>query len=210
MPLWIFLAEWLVTRTQRLSIGIVAGIALGISGVALLTRHNTPAAGSNGQTDVAILVLLAGTLCWSGGSVWSRALALPANQMVRSALQMATGGFFLCLLAGAVGDARRIVPALQAWTATTWLCFLYLIGASIVAFTAYTWLLEHEPAGRVASYAYVNPLVAMSLGAWIGDEHFGRWQIAGAGLVLLGVFATLATKQSLSASQLARVPATES
>ena len=200
MPVWIFLAEWLVTRNQRLSVGILAGIALGISGVALLTHHNTPALGSNGQTNLAIGVLLTGTICWSAGSVWSRALPLPSNQMVRSALQMTTGGAFLCLIALAVGDAHRIAPAIHQWTTTTWLCFVYLIAASILAFTAYTWLLEHEPAGRVASYAYVNPLVAMTLGAWLGNEHFGRWQITGASLVLLSVFATLTAKHHQSAS----------
>ena len=198
MPVWIFLAEWLITRNQRLSVGIVAGIALGIAGVALLTHHNTPAIGSNGQTNLAIGVLLTGTLCWSAGSVWSRALPLPSNQMVRSALQMTTGGVFLCFLAFAVGDAHRILSALEQWTTTTWICFLYLIAASILAFTAYTWLLEHEPAGRVASYAYVNPLVAMTLGAWLGNEHFGPWQITGATLVLLSVVATLTAKHHMS------------
>ena len=195
MAVWIFLAEWLILRTQRLSTGIVIGSALGIGGVVLLTRTGTVAPASHGQTHLAILVLMSGTICWAFGSVWSRALALPAQQSARSALQMTTGGFFLALVAIVAGETPQLVASLYAWTWVTWLCFAYLIFASIVAFTAYVWLLHHEPAGRVASYAYVNPLVAIALGVGIGHERIISWQYLGAALVLLGVFATLTTKQ---------------
>jgi drug/metabolite transporter (DMT)-like permease len=189
MPVWIFLAEWLIAKTQRLSPGIVIGSVLGITGVVLLTRSGTGASGHG------VSVLISGTIAWSAGSVWSRSLQLPAQQSVRSALQMTTGGLFLGLLALGAGEPRPFIASLSAWTWITWLCFAYLIVASIVAFTAYVWLLHHEPAGRVASYAYVNPLVAIILGAGLGHEHFGGWQFFGAGLVLLGVFATLTTRQ---------------
>ncbi len=195
MAVWVFLAEWLVLRTQRLSLGIVVGSVLGIGGVVLLTRTGTAAPDSHGQTHLAILVLMSGTICWAFGSVWSRALALPAQQSARSALQMATGGFFLMFPAIGAGEIPKLIASLHAWTLVTWLCFAYLIAASIIAFTAYVWLLHHEPAGRVASYAYVNPLVAIALGVGIGREHIVSWQYAGAALVLLGVFATLTTKQ---------------
>jgi drug/metabolite transporter (DMT)-like permease len=195
MAVWVFLAEWLVLRTQRLSWGIVVGSVLGIGGVVVLTRTGTAAPDSHGQTHLAILVLMSGTICWAFGSVWSRALALPAQQSARSALQMATGGFFLIFPAIGAGEIPKLIASLHAWTLVTWLCSAYLIAASIIAFTAYVWLLHHEPAGRVASYAYVNPLVAIALGVGIGREHIVSWQYVGAALVLLGVFATLTTKQ---------------
>jgi drug/metabolite transporter (DMT)-like permease len=194
MPVWIFLCEWLFARTQRLSLGIAIGSALGIGGVVLLTRSGSAAASSPSVTHLATLVLLCGTITWSAGSVWSRSLQLPSQQSMRSALQMTMGGAFLVPLALAFGEGRLVVHALSQWTAATLLCFVYLIVASIVAFTAYVWLLHHEPAGRVASYAYVNPLVAIALGAGLGQERFGPTQILGAGLVLLGVFATLRMK----------------
>ena len=195
LAVWVFLAEWLILRTQRLSLGIIAGSVLGIGGVVLLTRTGTAAPDSHGQTHLAILVLMSGTICWAFGSVWSRSLALPAQQSARSALQMATGGFFLMFLAIGAGEGPQLIASLHAWTLVTWLCFAYLIAASIVAFTAYVWLLHHEPAGRVASYAYVNPLVAIALGVGIGHERIVSWQYVGAALVLLGVFATMTTKQ---------------
>jgi len=200
MPVWIFLAEWLIAGTQKLSAGIVVGSLLGISGVVLLTRTGTPAA-SHGVKGIAVCVLMTGTIAWSVGSVWSRTLKLPAQQSARSALQMATGGVFLCLLALVAGETHHAIASVMAWSWKIWLCFGYLIVASIVAFTAYVWLLHHEPAGRVASYAYVNPLVAIALGVGLGHEHFGGRQIIGAGLVLLGVFATLSTRQSKAAAQ---------
>jgi drug/metabolite transporter (DMT)-like permease len=193
MPVWIFLAEWLIAGTQKLSLGIVIGSVLGITGVVLLTRSH--ASGAHHVNGLAVCVLMSGTVAWSAGSVWSRSLQLPAQQSARSALQMTTGGIFLWLLAMGAGEARLFAASLLAWSWTIWLWFAYLIVASIVAFTAYVWLLHHEPAGRVASYAYVNPLVAIALGTALGHEHFGSWQIAGAGLVLMGVFATLATRQ---------------
>jgi drug/metabolite transporter (DMT)-like permease len=194
MPVWIFLAEWLIAKTQRLSVGIVIGSALGITGVVLLTRSGT-GAGGHGVNVLAVCVLMSGTIAWSAGSVWSQSLQLPAQQSARSALQMTTGGLFLALLALGAGEIHPFIASIVAWTWIVWFCFAYLIVASIVAFTAYVWLLHHEPAGRVASYAYVNPLVAIVLGAGLGHEHFGGWQFFGAGLVLLGVFATLTTRQ---------------
>jgi drug/metabolite transporter (DMT)-like permease len=121
-------------------------------------------------------------------------LVLPPRQAVRAALQMTTGGLFLVVLALGAGEARAAINAIEQWTWPIWLCFAYLIAASIVAFTAYTWLLEHEPANRVASYAYVNPVVALALGVGLAHERIAPLQVLGGGLVLLSVFATLRSR----------------
>jgi drug/metabolite transporter (DMT)-like permease len=203
LPVWMFLAEWLLTRTA-LPLGSAVGFLLGIAGVVLVSRSGGRSAASH-ETTLASCVLLAGTLCWAAGSVWSRGLAgsrrlvLPAQQSVRAALQMTTGGFFLAILALGAGEGHAMVASLATWPWTIWLCFAYLIFASIVAFTAYVWLLEHEPASRVASYAYVNPLVALALGVGLAHEHISRWQVLGGVLVLTGVFATLRTREAIAA-----------
>ncbi len=190
MPVWIMLAELLLSRRRMLPVASVAGAVLGIAGVVLVTRGGTGVAASS-QTGVAIVVLLTGTICWSFASVWSRKLVLPARQTTRAALQMATGGLMLGLLAIGAGEAPLLTAALSRWSWVTWACFGYLIAASILAFTAYVWLLHHEPANRVASYAYVNPLVALALGMGLAHEQISREQALGGGLVLLGVFSTL-------------------
>jgi drug/metabolite transporter (DMT)-like permease len=195
MPVWILAAEWLAGYLRQLPSATLVGCLLGIGGVALVTGTGAAAgASSKGVTEIATLVLLTGTLAWSGGSVWSRSLRLPNRQAVRSALQMGTGGVFLLILAAATGESHATIAAIQTWSLWVTLCFVYMIAASILAFTAYTWLLHREPASRVASYAYVNPLVALGLGVGLAHEHVTVWQMLGGSMVLLGVFATLRSR----------------
>ena len=191
LPVWMMLAERILGQSRRLATASLVGSALGILGVLLVALGGGRTTPSSSHNTLAICVLLTGTLCWAFGSVWSRTLQLPTSQSTRSALQMSTGGAMLCVLALAAGEGRTAAAALTRWTAVTWLCFAYLIFASIVAFTAYVWLLHHEPANRVASYALVNPLVALALGVGLAHEQIGRWQVLGAVLVLVAVFATL-------------------
>ena len=199
MPVWIAIAEWFRVPGYRPSPGTLLGSALGLLGVSALA-HKGARAASEHQTDGAILVLLFGTACWAGGSVWSRSLILPPGQGMRSALQMTTGGIALVLLAAVSGESRAFAFAVAHWPPLVWFSFLYLIFASIVAFTAYVWLLHHDPASRVATYAYVNPLVALLAGVLLAHEAVGPWQWLGSGLVLLGVFASLSSRP-------ARIPA---
>ncbi len=218
LPVWMLLADWLLER-RRLTLGSVAGSAIGIAGVVLVSwagaraaenhvRGSIPSAGqSAGQIAVASCVLLTGTICWAAGSVWSRRLRLPPRQATRAALQMSTGGLFLVVLAVGTGESRATMAAVSHWTGVLWLCFAYLIVASIVAFTAYTWLLEHEPANRVASYAYVNPVVALALGVGLAHERMSGFQVLGGGLVLLGVFATLRARAAAVAAESPERPA---
>ena len=197
LPVWMMVAEWLLVRA-RISLVSAAGLLLGLGGVVLVSwagaRSSAGNAQGRGQIVWASCVLLTGTVCWAMGSVWSRALVLPARQTVRAALQMTTGGVLLGVLAIGAGESRALVIAVAHWTQLIWLCFAYLIFASIVAFTAYVWLLEHEPANRVASYAYVNPVVALALGVGLAHERIAGLQVLGGGLVLLGVFATLRSR----------------
>ena len=145
----------------------------------------------------ALLVALFGVFCWAGGTLLSRKLALPSARVVSSGWQMATGGTILMLLAGATGEFHHLPAASAALNARVVASMAYLIlAASILAFTAYVWLLEHEPLGRVASYAYVNPVVALALGAWLAGERLTGLQIAGSALVVVGVFATLRGKMA--------------
>ncbi len=183
-----------VAQQSRGAPGTCLGSALGIAGVFALA-HKGAAASSPHQTHLAILVLLLGTLCRAGGSVWSRSLALPANQGMRSALQMSTGGAALLFLAALAGESRAFAIAVAHWSSLVWFSFLYLVFPSTVAFTAYVRLLRHEPASRVATYVYVNPLVALLAGMLLAHEALGPWQLLGCGLILAGVFAALSSRR---------------
>jgi drug/metabolite transporter (DMT)-like permease len=191
LPVWMMIAERVLRVSRGLSIASALGTALGILGVLLVALGGGNVVPSSSHNGIAICVLLTGSVCWAFGSVWSRRLELPASQSTRSALQMTTGGALLCVLALGAGERRQAVFAFAHWTPLIYASFAYLIFASIMAFTAYVWLLHHEPANRVASYAYVNPVVALALGVGLAHEHIGRLQVLGGMLVLLGVFATL-------------------
>jgi drug/metabolite transporter (DMT)-like permease len=105
---------------------------------------------------------------------------------------MLLGGGVLFALAGIAGEFSRIPAAVEAWRWHTVFSMLYLIvAASIIAFTAYTWLIHHEPATRVASYAYVNPVVALAIGVSFAHERMSLGEWAGAALIIAGVLATL-------------------
>ena len=195
VPVWIFLGEWLVFRTQRLTGGTLAGIVLGMGGVVLLSRA-TAGGSIRGANSIAALVLLLGTLLFSIGTLWSRRLTLPSDQGMRAALQMLLGGAVLFALSAGSGEFRHMAAALHAWRWHTAFSMLYLIvAASIVAFTAYTWLIHHEPATYVASYAYVNPVVALAIGISFAHERMSPGEWAGAALIIAGVLATLLGKQ---------------
>jgi drug/metabolite transporter (DMT)-like permease len=195
IPVWIFAGEVFLLRTQRITAISLGGIGLGFLGVVVLTWQSVQS-GPLGSAP-AMLVALAGTFCWSGGTLLSRTLALPSARVVSAGWQMATGGAILMLLAGATGEFHHLPAAAVALSPRVAASMAYLVlAASILAFTAYVWLLEHEPLGRVASYAYVNPVVALALGAWLAAERLTLLQVVGSGLVVVGVFATLRGKMA--------------
>jgi drug/metabolite transporter (DMT)-like permease len=195
IPIWILLGEMLVFRTGShtdwLGMPVAGATLLGVVGVVMVTRS----IGFEHSMVSGVLVELAGTVVFSFATLWSRSLTLPDDQALRAGLQMALGSLGLLVISGVAGELPRIPAALAAWQWHTWVSFLYLVTcASILAFTSYTWLIHHEPATRVASYAYVNPLIALITGVTLGGEHVSGLQAAGATMIILGVIATMLTK----------------
>ncbi|MFT4112695.1 EamA family transporter [Silvibacterium sp.] len=191
IPVWIFAGEVFILRTQRLAAWPMVGIALGFAGVVALTWDSVR--GRSLGSFAGVLVALLGCLCWSAGTLLSRRLRLPASRVVNAGWQMAIGGAMLFALSAATGEWGHLPHGVSLRAVVA---MAYLIGAaSIVAFTAYVWLLGHEPMGRVASYAYVNPVVALGLGAALAGERLSAVEMAGSALVVMGVFATLRGKR---------------
>jgi drug/metabolite transporter (DMT)-like permease len=194
IPVWVLLAEWLVVRSQRPTAKSLAGIVLGILGVVLLML---PAGLHSGKFSTSALVLLLGCLFWAGGTVASRHLSLPRQLSMSAGLQMTWGGGFLFLFSAATGELTTLPTVSRYWNWQLALAMGYLIlFASIIAFTAYIWLIAREPTTRVASYAYVNPLIALILGSLLVRERPTSVQYAGAALVLAGVASTIAGKRA--------------
>ena len=165
------------------------GLALGLVGLALLIGPSALAAvrGGAGALDVgAAALVLFGAMSWATGSVIGRELPRPDNAFMGSALQMLSAGALLgvaCLVTGQWSTLHLADISMRSW-----LAFLYLIACgSLLGFTAYVWLLRVAKTSHVATYAYVNPIVALFLGASIGHETITPAMLVAAGVTLLGV-----------------------
>jgi drug/metabolite transporter (DMT)-like permease len=168
----------------------VIAVLLGFAGVAILLL---PGKQTGGAPLLALLTCVAAAAMWAGGSVASTRLALPGDPFVSGAWQMLLGGG-VCLLTGAlVGEFGDLHPA--GFSTRSLLAFAYLIVfGSWIAFTAYAWLLQNAPVSRVATYAYVNPVVAIALGWAILDEAVTTTTFAGAAVIVASVAAVVRTE----------------
>jgi drug/metabolite transporter (DMT)-like permease len=193
IPVWICAGEIFVLRTLRATILSLSGIALGFIGVVVLSLHSR---GSAHTSTLALLVMIAATISWSFGTLWSRRLTLPRPHQANAGLQMFFGGIYLFILSASAGEFRRSPSSAFLLSPSVVVSMTYLvIAASIVAYTAYVWIIAHDSPTRVSSYAYVNPVFALILGATLAGERLAPMQIAGAALVLAGVVTTLMGKQ---------------
>ena len=175
MPLWAALFG--VMKRQHPSRGEWLGLAIGFVGVVWLNVGSEMRASPGGM-----LALLAAPIAWAWGSVWSRGRDLPAPFM-STAAQMLCGGVAMGVLGLALGERITQWPPLEATLAVGYLAAF----GSIVAFSAYVWLLQNVRPALATSYAYVNPPIAVLLGALLLDEHFGISAIGAMAVILAGV-----------------------
>ena len=185
IPAFTALSEIVVLRTQKLTGRLALALVIGLAGVAVLVSRTLGLGGEPIETGGAIALLIA-SLSWSIASALTRKLPLPPSKVMSSGAQMFAGGVWLALAAGALGEFRGFHPASVSREA--WLALLYLIVAgSIIAFTAYVWLIHHESPTKVGTYAYVNPVVAVLIGYFLGGEPLGPRTILGTAFVLISV-----------------------
>jgi len=185
IPVFIALAEIVLLRTQKLSLRLAFALLVGIGGVAVLMSRSFNLGGASiDRTGAGALIL--GSICWSIATVLSRKLTLPPSKAMSSGAQMLSGGIMLTLAAAVAGEFKNFHPS--AVSAKAWLALLYLIVAgSIIGFTAYVWLIHRESPTKVGTYAYVNPVVAVLLGYFLGGEALGLRTILGTLFVLISV-----------------------
>jgi drug/metabolite transporter (DMT)-like permease len=166
-PIWVFLFSAVAAKQWRMNRALLAGIFLGLGGVGLLMGRSALTSGSG--VFVGSLAVLLGALSWAVGVVYSRRSHLSGHPLLLSALSLLAGSLQL-LLAGALARGYRGF-ALASVSMRSWLALAYLIlFGSVVAFTAYNWLLEHYSPTLVATHTYVNPIVAVLLGWLLASE----------------------------------------
>jgi len=185
IPAFMALSEIILLRTQRLTIRLAIALFVGICGVAALMSRSLNLGGEPINRAGAI-ALIVGSASWSVASALTRKLPLPASKAVSSGAQMSVGGVLLAVVAGALGEFRGF--HLAAVSRESWIALAYLVVfGSIIAFTAYVWLIHHESPTKVGTYAYVNPVVAVLLGYFFGGEGLGLRTILGGACVLVSV-----------------------
>jgi drug/metabolite transporter (DMT)-like permease len=190
IPGFMALSEILILRTQRLTIRLALALLSGIAGVAVLVipSHLLGDLGGAAIDKTGAIALVIGAIGWSIASALSRKLPLPSSKIMSSGAQMLAGGIMLAVVAALRGEGRGL--HLSAVSSFAWIALIYLVFAgSIAGFTAYVWLLHHESPTKVGTYAYVNPVVAVLLGYWLGGEPLGLRTIAGGLFVLASVIA---------------------
>lgn len=185
VPLWMALSDRVING-RRLRPGAWAALLVGLTGIAILAQPH-------GHGTVApILVVLGGSMSWGVGSVLAGRLPAPASPLLGSAMEMLAGGIVLVGLAAATGEAAPGHASVRSL-----LALAYLIGpGSLLAMTCYVIALRRLPISAVSTYAYVNPVVAVALGALILGEPLTLTTVVGGGIVIASVALLLSQRTS--------------
>ena len=176
IPLWIVLGRRVVDR-ERITVPIGLGLVAGIAGVAILVRPG----GANDA--LATAVALGGAMCWGLGSVYAVHAPRPPHALLASAVEMVSAGAILAALAGVTGEFGRVGVSGRSLLALGYL----IVFGSLIAYTAYTWLLDHVAPRIAGTYAFVNPVVAVLLGWWLLGERLDARILIGAAVIAAAV-----------------------
>jgi drug/metabolite transporter (DMT)-like permease len=199
-PLWMAIIDRVIFG-RRLPPLVIVGLVIGFGGVAFLI--GSPGSGHINLFGAALA--LAAPLCWATGSVFTRHVKLPVRPLVAASMEMLWAGVLFGMLSLVTGELGRV--HWQGISRTSWLALLYLIVfGSLIGFSAYVWLLRSAPLSLVSTYAYVNPVVAVVLGAiFIGEALTPRVVIAGS--IILAAVALIVVARNRAAAATARTAA---
>ena len=188
VPLWVILLR--TVTGEKVSRGTLVGVAIGFAGVAMLVLPG----GDSDANVVGLLTLVVASLSWASGSFFSSRLPLPRDPFVSTAAQMVTGGLVLIVVGTATGEMSGLDPSEFSGASMSAFAYLVTVG-SLFAFTCYVWLLQNAPISKVATYAYVNPVIAIFLGWLILSESITSSILIGAAVIVSSV-AFIVSKES--------------
>lgn len=189
LPFWFILLDkkqWGFYFSNKLIIG---GLILGFVGVLVLIGFDKPAQpefAKTGNQLIGSLIILAGGICWASGSLYSKYHVTGNTVLMNGATQFFAGGLFSLLISGSIGEWQNFHWAMVSTQA--WLALLYLVSmGSLITYVAYLFLIKVRPPAQVSTYVYVNPVVALFLGAWIANEKITIIKMIGLLIILFGV-----------------------
>ena len=184
-PIWVYLMTCAAEKRWRMNGLLLSGVVLGLAGVSLLLGRDVWTSGRGGF--LGAVACLVGGISWSAGIIYSRRSHLSGSPLLLSALSLLAGSGMLLTTATLFGEYRGF--AVQSVPRLSWLALAYLIVfGSVIAFTAYNWLLEHYSPTLVATHTYVNPIIAVLFGWWFAAEHVSFNVLLSAAMVVGAVF----------------------
>jgi drug/metabolite transporter (DMT)-like permease len=195
-PFWVVLLSWLWLKGARPDWRVALGLLIGFVGVYLLMDGDAVQAGSNTNQLIGLILVIAAALCWATGSIYGVRAPASKSPILASGMQMLSGGSALLLVGTLMGEWTGFeisVVSRHSWFALAYL----LVFGSLITFTAYSWLLKNARPAMVATYAYVNPVIAVILGWAIAGESFTGRTLLGAGVIVGSV--VLITSQNSEA-----------
>jgi drug/metabolite transporter (DMT)-like permease len=196
-PFFVVILSWLWLKGARPDWRVALGLLIGFAGVYLLIDINGAGQAGNGTNQLfAMVLVIAAALCWATGSIYGVRAPASKSPILASGMQMLSGGAALLLVGTLMGEWTRF--EIGAVSLNSWLALAYLLVlGSLITFTAYSWLLKNARPAAVATYAYVNPVIAVILGWAIAGESFTGRMLLGAGVIVGSV--VLITSQSSEA-----------
>lgn len=186
-PLWMVLFNWLWTRTERPGGRVMVGVALGLVGIVLLVGPGQILGGEAESLNLfGVAILLVGAITFVNGSLYSRTANLPESPFMSTSVQMLTSGALLLVLSVATGEISRLNADTVTTRSVVSLAYLIVFG-SVLAWSAYIFLLRETTPARAASYAYVNPVVAVVVGWAVGGEALTLRMLVASVIIIAGV-----------------------
>jgi drug/metabolite transporter (DMT)-like permease len=193
-PLWIALVDWARPGGVRPTVIGIAGLLLGFAGAGLLVGPDALKGGTGAANPIYAGAIVAAALSWALGSVYLSRRKAIASPAMGSGMQMLCGGVLLMLASVANGEAQGFRPSAVTGHSLAGFAYLIVFG-SLIAFSTYGWLLKVEPPSRVATYAYVNPVVAVLLGWWLAAERVTTLTFVAAAVIVAGVVLITTSRQ---------------
>ena len=184
VPAWIVLLDWVRPGGSRPALLVMGGVVLGFAGVLLLVTHGGATQGQ-GISPVAGFIVLS-SLAWAAGSLYARRAPLPAAPLIGTAVEMLAGGAVLIVAGVLTGEPARLDTRHISLVSVLALVYLVIFG-SLIAYTAYTWLLRSVRPAIASTYAYVNPVVAVLLGWAFAGEAVSGWTFLAAAVIVSAV-----------------------
>jgi drug/metabolite transporter (DMT)-like permease len=197
VPLYVAMLSMLLPRSEKLLVRGWTGLALGFAGLLILLWPGMRHTGGHPQQALGCGILLGGAFLWAVGSVLSRELKLPVNPMVAAGWEMLFAGAVSLSMGAAVGGWHT-----SHWTRGAIGAVAYLVTfGSLVGYTAFVWLLDHVPVAKATTYAYVNPVVAVILGALLLGERLAGVEYLGMAAVVVAVALVTSSRMQVEAKQ---------